>query len=214
MSDLIYAAGLHVLETACADAASLQERYGPLAVHVNVSARQLDRPGLVESVARTLRRTGLPAHLLTLELTETRLLSVHGTLLRDLHALRALGVRLAADDVGTGYSTLAHLVEMPIDVLKLDRSFVSGLGHEQSAHAVTHGVLAIAQGLGVDCVAEGVETDVQAGVLRSLGYRTAQGWLWGRAMPLDALERWLDDAPPAEAPRVPEQRERWAARRA
>jgi len=194
-SDLVWAAGLQVLERACEDAARLQDRFGPLTLHVNVSARQFDRPGLVQAVQRTLARTGLPAHLLTLELTETRLLAVHGRLLQDVDALRAMGVRLAADDVGTGYSTLAHLVEMPIDVLKLDRSFVAGLGRLQSAHAVCSGVIAMARGLGVACVAEGVEHPLQAAVLEQLGYTTGQGCLWGRALPLDELERWLAAAP-------------------
>ncbi len=196
-SDLVWAAGLQVLERACEDAAGLQGRFGPLVLHVNVSARQFDRPGLVQAVQRTLSRTGLPAHLLTLELTETRLLAVHGRLLQDLDALRAMGVRLAADDVGTGYSTLAHLVEMPIDVLKLDRSFVAGLGRQQSAHAVSSGVLAMARGLGVSCVAEGVEDPLQAAVLQQLGYTTGQGYLWSRALPLAELERWLAAAPAA-----------------
>lgn len=201
-SAFIHRLGHFALEQACRDQALLiAEGHGGLTMHVNVSARQLEQPGTAARVERALLASGVPAQQLVLELTETRLLAVHGSLLAELHAIRRLGVALAVDDFGTGYSTLAHLVEMPIDVLKLDRSFVSGLGTLQSALAISGGVLAMAKGLGMRCVAEGVENHRQADLLRELGYTTGQGYLWAAPAPLDAIRRRLS-APALPAPRT------------
>ena len=191
-SAFIHRLGDVVLEQACRDhAVLLAEGHGDLTMHVNVSARQLEQAGTAAKVERALQTSGVPARQLVLELTETRLLALHGSLLAELHAIRRLGVALAVDDFGTGYSTLAHLVEMPIDILKLDRSFVAGLGTRQSAHAISAGVLAMARGLGVSCVAEGVENLRQAELLAELGYTSAQGYLWAAPAPLEVTRRRL-----------------------
>ncbi len=179
-SDLIHGVGEQVLARACADGAELLLRGHGLAVHVNVSARELSRPGLLAGVRRALGDSGLPAELLVLEITETRLVTVNGSLLRDLLALRELGVRVAVDDFGTGYSALTHLVDLPVDMIKLDKGFVAEMADSPSARAVSTGVSAMAAGLGIMAVAEGVETEAQADLLVSMGYAHLQGYLFSR----------------------------------
>lgn len=190
-SELVFRLGDLALRQACRDGAALVAAGHELTVHVNVSPRELERPGTVENVRAVLDETGFPAELLTLEVTETRMLTVSGSLLRDLAALRRLGVRIAVDDFGTGYSGPAHLVQMPVDVLKLDRSFVAGVEDQRSARAVSSGVLAMARGLGVGLIAEGIETEAQEAALVALGYELGQGFLYGAAMPLDKAADWL-----------------------
>ncbi|TQK69223.1 EAL domain-containing protein [Nocardioides sp. SLBN-35] len=189
-SELIHSVGGFVLRQACDDAAELLARGHRLAVHVNISARELARPGLREDVEQTLVETGMPAELLVLEITETRLVAVNGSLLRDLHALRARGVRVAVDDFGTGYSALTQLVELPVDVLKLDKGFVSEITTSARARAVSAGVQAMAAGLGVVTIAEGVETERQAEELAALGFELLQGFLFGRPR---AMVDWLEE---------------------
>lgn len=179
-SDLIHGVGEQVLRQACDDAAELLVRGHRLAVHVNVSARELARPSLRANVRRALQESGLPPELLVLEITETRLVTVNGSLLRDLLALRELGVRIAVDDFGTGYSALTHLVDLPVDIIKLDRGFVAEMVDSPSARAVSTGVSAMASGLGITAVAEGVESKAQAGLLVAMGYDHLQGYLFNR----------------------------------
>ncbi len=125
VSDLMHQVGDGVLRGACAHAAALAAQGTPVPVHVNVSAVELGRAGLVARVLSVLDEVGLPPSMLVLEITETQLLDVTGGLVVDLFALRDHGVRIAVDDFGTGYSTLAHLVDLPVDVVKLDGSFVA-----------------------------------------------------------------------------------------
>lgn len=186
-SDLISGVGEHVLRQACEDTAELLLRGFRLAVHVNVSARELARPGLLASVRRALAGSGLPPDLLVLEITETKLVTVNGSLLRDLVALRELGVRLAVDDFGTGYSALTHLVDLPVDIVKLDRGFVAEMVDSPSARAVSHGVSAMASGLGISAVAEGVETSEQADLLVAMGYDQLQGFRYSRPQSMPDL---------------------------
>lgn len=191
-SDLIHAVGSELLERACRDAARLAARGMALPVHVNVSARELARPGFVQGVRNALDGSGLRPELLVLEITETRLLTVTGSLLRDLVQVRDLGVQLAVDDFGTGYSALTHLVDMPVGIVKLDRSFVAEIATSRSAYSVCSGVRAMAEGLAIRSVAEGVETAEQARILRDLGYDELQGYHFARPAPLEELGL-LDD---------------------
>jgi EAL domain-containing protein (putative c-di-GMP-specific phosphodiesterase class I) len=169
----------------------------PLSVSVNLSARQLDRPDLAEGVAEVLRRTGLDPSLLHLELTESILMGEGTSTKVSLDALEALGVRLSVDDFGTGYSSLLYLRQFPVDVLKIDRSFVAGLGVAASDSAIVRGVVDLAGALGLTAVAEGVETEAQLEALQALGCELAQGYFWCRPLPADELEAWMAARPPA-----------------
>ena len=151
-------------------------------VRVNLSARQLDQPGLAEEVAELLARTGLDPGRLCLEITETALMRDAGVGLRVLTALRGVGVRLAVDDFGTGYSSLSFLKRFPLDVLKIDRSFVDGLPDAPEDVAIATTILSLARSLGLSVTAEGVETDAQRRALVGLGCPRAQGYPLGRPM--------------------------------
>ncbi|MBB3095540.1 diguanylate cyclase (GGDEF)-like protein [Actinoplanes campanulatus] len=179
---LIVELGAWILETACERLARWTAELGPLApdrVSVNVSARQLARSGFAASVAAVLARTGLAPHRLTVEVTETAVFE-GGPAVAALHELRALGVRIALDDFGTGHSSLGLLQSVPVDVLKIDKSFVDRVT-EAGRHAViAEAMMQVTSGLGLDAVAEGVETAEQAEVLYRLGYRLLQGYHFGR----------------------------------
>lgn len=192
-SDLVFRLGEVAVHEACRDGAALVAAGHRLAMHVNLSARELERPATVENVRAVLEETGFPPELLTLEITETRMLNVSDSLLRDLGELRRIGVRVAVDDFGTGYSGPAHLVQMPVDALKLDRSFVACVEDQRSAQAVSSGVLAMARGLGIGVIAEGIETEAQERALLELGYELGQGYLYSAALPAARIAGWLDD---------------------
>lgn len=192
-SELMHPVGARVLATACADGARMLAQGWALDVHVNVSAEELGRAGLARRVLGLLERTGLPPTLLVLEITETRLVSVTDALVHELELMHRAGVRLAVDDFGTGYSTLSHLVELPVGLVKLDQCFVSQITSSASARSVAHGVRAMAEGLRVEAVAEGVEDADQAQVLRDLGYRRLQGYHCGRPRPVEELLTLLND---------------------
>ncbi|WP_181407487.1 bifunctional diguanylate cyclase/phosphodiesterase [Nocardioides sambongensis] len=186
-SDLVHDVGAQVLTRACCDAAELAAGGCVVPVHVNVCAPELARPGYVGTVRSALAASGLPPELLVLEITETRLITVTGSLRRDLLEVREMGVQLAVDDFGTGYSALTHLVDLPVGIVKIDRSFVAEVATSRSAHAVCSGVRAMADGLGIRAVAEGVEREEQAEILAALGYDQLQGFGYGRPAPLDRL---------------------------
>lgn len=196
-TDLMLDLGEWVLRRACADLAGVAETVHPLKVHVNVSGRQLAQPGVVDVVAAALRDTALPAHLVVLELTETHLLELHGSLLADLSQLHRLGVELAVDDFGTGFSSLTQLVRLPLDSVKIDRSFVGQAAVDEKARAVVGGVLGMADALGLQVVAEGVETPAQAALLRTMGCVSGQGFLWSPPVPLDRFVELLVTGFPA-----------------
>jgi EAL domain-containing protein (putative c-di-GMP-specific phosphodiesterase class I) len=193
-SELVYDLGELSLRQACRDGAGLLAAGHRLTVHVNISPRHLERGGLVAQVEAELAASGFPAELLVLEVTETRLLNVSSSLVRELDELRTRGIRIAVDDFGTGYSSPAHLVQLPVDALKLDRSFVEGIEVRRTARAVSGGVLAMARGLGIETVAEGVESASQERALVAMGYQLAQGFLYSRAIPPTALDSWLRTA--------------------
>ena len=178
---LIVPLGAIVLDRACRQTREWGARAGrPLTVSVNLSGRELGVPSLVTAIAQTLDASGLDPALLCLEITESMLMTDVQASIRSLTALRALGVRLAVDDFGTGYSALAYLKHFPVHQLKIDRSFVAGLERDPRDAAIVSTVLALAESLGLDAVAEGVETRAQEEHLRALGCRLAQGYRFAR----------------------------------
>jgi diguanylate cyclase (GGDEF)-like protein len=181
---LIRSIGDFVTQTACEqlarwDPAVLADQRGPM-LHVNLSARQLIDPGLVGRIARCLSSVNANPSQLCLELTETAFLVDEATSLERLKALKRLGVSLCVDDFGTGYSSLSHLTKFPIDVVKIDKSFTEGLGLRSRDTAVVESVIALGRALGMVVVAEGVETQSQADLLRDLGCPQGQGYLFGK----------------------------------
>lgn len=185
---LIVGLGAWVLEEACRQTVDWQ-RARPagepsLRLSVNLSARQLEQPDAVEMVTGTLARTGLAPTDLCLEITEGVMVREDEDARSMLEALRELGVRVAVDDFGTGYASLSSLKRLPVDVLKVDRSFVSGLEHDPADAPIVSAVLGLADALGLDAIAEGVETVSQLEALRAAGCPHVQGFLFSR--PVDA----------------------------
>ncbi|MGH8028870.1 MAG: putative bifunctional diguanylate cyclase/phosphodiesterase, partial [Arenimonas sp.] len=180
-SGLILAVGRWVLRQACQDAVGWPPRADgqPMAVRVNVSARQFDEPGLVEDVDAALQASGLDPARLCLELTETTLMRDIDHALDILRHLRKLGVQLAIDDFGTGYASLVYLKRLPIDVLKIDRSFVQGMPDVQADLAIIQAIVSLAAAFRIDVVAEGVELPTQQDALLAIGVHRMQGWLYG-----------------------------------
>jgi EAL domain-containing protein (putative c-di-GMP-specific phosphodiesterase class I) len=171
-----------VLEEACRQAAIWQRQTPGFELNVNLSASQLGNPQLIQEVRDVLVRTGLAPQLLVLELTETVALTDLGESARVLSALKTLGVRIALDDFGTGFSSLSHLGALPVDVVKIDRSFVQAM-QESSGASVAEAVLQIARTFNLAPVAEGVEDATQATRLRELECAQAQGYHFARPMP-------------------------------
>lgn len=187
-SDLILGIGGWVLRWAAHDiAAHLAQLPAGFELHVNVSARELIQSDFAETLERILIASGLPSHMLTLELTESMLLDGSDATLQRIGAIRALGVKIAIDDFGTGYSSLAYLSRLRFDCIKIDQSFVRKLPDSQPDTAIVTAVLHIAEGFGVEVVAEGVELQGQARLLRNLGCTRAQGYLFERPVPLAQL---------------------------
>jgi diguanylate cyclase (GGDEF)-like protein len=181
--------GRWVLERACSDAVRWQVPGAPVEVHVNVSPLQLRRPDFAATVAEALAGSGLAPHLLVLEVTESAVAdgAAQRQVLQEVHRL---GVQVALDDFGTGYSSLATLRTLPVDVLKIDRSFVTDC-HEAPNAAVLKAVVGLAKGLGLRTVAEGVETTAELEHLRALGVGAVQGYLLQRPAAVEELTGWL-----------------------
>jgi EAL domain-containing protein (putative c-di-GMP-specific phosphodiesterase class I) len=184
-----------VLEAACARAVQwlAEHELDRFVVRVNLSARQLDRPELIDDVRAALERTGLPAERLCLEITETALMRAPELAATTLAGLDALGVELAIDDFGTGYSSLAYLKRFPVDVLKIDRTFVTGLPGDAEDAAIVRSVISLAGALGMSVTAEGIELVEQADALHELGCDRMQGYLFSRPMPPEQLTQLLSD---------------------
>jgi diguanylate cyclase (GGDEF)-like protein/PAS domain S-box-containing protein len=185
--------GQQVLRQACTQMVRWSAEHGdraPTSVAVNVSALELRRPSFVEDVAEVLRETGLPGSLLCLELTESAVMEDAHAATEAFSALRALGVRVAVDDFGTGYSSLALLRMLPLDQLKIDRSFLDDLADGQPDPVVA-AVVAMGRALGLDVVAEGVETGTQLAELLRLGCPLAQGYLFSRPLAAADLEEHM-----------------------
>jgi diguanylate cyclase (GGDEF)-like protein len=192
-SGLIIPLGERVLDDACREAVSWPP--GPdgraLSININLSARQVAHPGVVAMVASALERSGLEPVRLNLEITETVLIKDTDTALETLEALKGLGVGLVLDDFGTGYSSLGHVKRFPIDMLKIDRAFVGGLGEDTEDDAIVSAILSMGRALDVPVVAEGVETAEQAGELRSRGCPLAQGFYFARPLTPDDAARHI-----------------------
>ena len=146
-------------------------------ISVNVSARQFFDPGFATGVRRALRQSGLPPSALLLEITESLLLGGNERIRADLAELKDIGVRLAIDDFGTGYSSLAYLLDLPIDVLKIDKTFVTGIGSQWRRHALVEGIIRLAEALQVEIIAEGIETETERELLAAMGCKFGQGYL-------------------------------------
>ncbi|MEO6500668.1 MAG: EAL domain-containing protein [Jatrophihabitantaceae bacterium] len=184
-SALMNPIGRRVLRESCRMAASWADQLGDRApdVHVNISGRQLEAGNLTLDVLAALEEHGVPADRLVLELTETHMPLIADSLRKDLSRLRELGIRIAIDDLGTGYSSLTRITELPVDMLKIDLRFIAGLGTDPGCTAVVAAILEIGKTLGLEVVAEGVETAAQARLLAQYGCQTVQGYLYSRARP-------------------------------
>jgi diguanylate cyclase (GGDEF)-like protein len=182
---------LHVLERALSHVANWRAEGHALRVSVNLSARSLLQETLAEDVAELLARTGVPPEALCLEITETSLMAHPGRTLATLEALRAVGVSLAIDDFGTGYSSLAHLKGLPVQEIKVDKSFVCSMLDDASDEAIVRSVIELARNLGIRVVAEGVEDLPTAAALARAGCHLGQGYLFSRPVPPVGFGGWL-----------------------
>ncbi|MGZ6643704.1 MAG: putative bifunctional diguanylate cyclase/phosphodiesterase [Solirubrobacteraceae bacterium] len=198
---LIAPLGRWVLEQAVAEVGEWRRSYPavPLRLAVNVSGQQLARPEFLDEVRQALRRGDLPPELLGLEITESVLMKDASSPRSTLEALRRLGVKVLIDDFGTGYSSLARLRHFPVDVIKIDRSFVDGLGHENDDTAIVAAVVEIARSMDLQVIAEGVEVGTQLERLRELGCHAGQGYLFSGPIEGAAVEALLADAAPRTA---------------
>jgi EAL domain-containing protein (putative c-di-GMP-specific phosphodiesterase class I) len=188
---LIIPVGNWVLEVACRQGALWQSQGHRLMMSVNLAAAQLGRDRIVDDVNRALTSSGFDPSMLTLELTETVLMhDVQPTLSR-LELLKAIGVRIAVDDFGTGYSSLAYLRQFPIDVLKIDKSFVLAIADSPDSIAIVHTLVQLGKVLGLEIVAEGVESDGQRLRLEAEDVETAQGFFFARPLAVEAVDRLL-----------------------
>jgi EAL domain-containing protein (putative c-di-GMP-specific phosphodiesterase class I) len=173
---------------------------------VNVSARQFADTGFADTVRQVLTSSGLESRALMLELTETALLRQDERLHSDLAELKTIGVRLAIDDFGTGYSSLSYLRDLPIDVVKMDKSFVEGIAESDQRLAVAEGIVQIARTLSLEVIAEGIETEAQRDLLGSMGCHYGQGYLLAMPMPASQAEELartgFSPAAPVLAPRA------------
>ena len=199
-SGLIVEIGRWVLQTACAQAALWHQEGRPIGVSVNVSARQLDCDRFVADVADALTQTGLDASALTLEITETALMHDTDAAARRLRELKSLGVRIAIDDFGTGYSSLAYLRQFPVDALKIDRSFISGVAATSQSKALIHTLVQLGKTLGLETLGEGIEEHAQLENLRREQCDLGQGFLFARPLDPIGIDRLL--ATPAGRERV------------
>jgi len=199
---LIVPIGKRVLREACRQAREWQERYSsdrPFVVGVNLSARQLEHPGLADEVEEALRDSGLDPRALTLEITEGAVVKDEERNIDAMRRLGALGIRFALDDFGTGYSALAYLRRLPVGLLKLDRSFMEKLGEDGEAEVLLSGVISITSGLGLYVLAEGVETPEQLALVKSLGCDLAQGNYFSEPLQSEAVTELLETYSPGSS---------------
>ena len=189
---LILPLGDWVLETACAQLVAWATRpeMAHLTLAVNVSARQFRHPDFVEQVLAVLDHSGANPQKLKLELTESLLLDDVEDIIAKMTALKAHGVGFSLDDFGTGYSSLSYLKRLPLDQLKIDQSFVRDVLTDPDDAAIARTIVALAQSLGLDVIAEGVETEEQRDFLERNGCHAYQGYLFSRPLPLEEFERF------------------------
>jgi diguanylate cyclase (GGDEF)-like protein len=192
-SGLIVSVGAWVLEEACRQGALWQAEGHRFTVSVNVSARQLGRDRIVDDVHNSLQASGFAPEMLLLELTETTLMDDVDETITRLGLLKALGVRIAVDDFGTGYSSLSYLRKFPIDVLKIDRSFVSGIADSAESAALVHTLVQLGKVLNLETTAEGIEDDDQRLRLQAEDVDTGQGFLFARPLDVAGVNRFLQE---------------------
>ncbi|MGJ7916428.1 EAL domain-containing protein [Massilia sp. LXY-6] len=191
-SGLIVPIGAIVIDQACAQLAAWSAGGMPLVpVSINVSPKQFLRGGVRRELADALERHAVAPQLLEVEITESAMMGDHDEILAELAAIRALGVKLHLDDFGTGYSSLSQLQRMKMDVLKVDRSFTAELGQSKEGTVFFQAIVSMAHALGMEVVAEGVESEAQLAILRTLGCNEVQGYLVARPMPADAMAALL-----------------------
>jgi diguanylate cyclase (GGDEF)-like protein len=197
-SGLINEIGAWVLERSCLDRGRwLNEHPGaPLGLAVNVSARQMSKPGFVRTVANVLDRTAMDPDALVLEMTENIFIEDTERAMTVLTDLQRLGIRLALDDFGTGYSSLSYLRRLPIDIVKIDQSFIADIGKDSEGGAIVAAVTELAHVLGFAVTAEGVETQVQRDQVSDIGCEYAQGYFYARPTPAAAIAASLATVPP------------------
>jgi diguanylate cyclase (GGDEF)-like protein len=200
--------GRWVMQEACTQMRRLQANFPrekALTLAVNISGRQVLQPDLVEQIDDTLRATGLDARSLRLEITESVLVENAAAATRCLMRLRQLGLQLCIDDFGTGYSSLSYLHRLPIDLLKIDSSFVRTMGSDEKNRRIVETILLLGRNLGVEVVAEGVETAAQATALHRLGCGFVQGFLFSQPLDIDAAAALVSgDASEFPAPSLAE----------
>ncbi|MFY8272622.1 EAL domain-containing protein [Pseudoalteromonas sp. SSDWG2] len=190
-SGLIYRLGEQVLNRCCCDAKQWLESGYPIKVAVNISAKQFSDPMLTSIVAKALEKSGLPSCYLELEVTESALVDDYDATIKQLTAISKMGVSIALDDFGTGYSSLSYLRLFPLDVLKIDQSFVSDMLTNNQAFDIVHTIIQLAGTLNLQLVAEGIETQEQRVELAQLGCATGQGYLMSRPMSADEFAKLL-----------------------
>jgi len=197
-SSMIVPIGRWVLEEACRQTAVWHARGHAIGVSVNVSARQLDDDELVANVRRALQAGGLDASSLTLEITETVIMRDAEAAAGRLRQLKELGVRIAIDDFGVGYSSLAYLRQLPADSLKIDRSFIAGVATSSASAALIRTLVQLGRSLQIETLAEGIEDQAQLETLRRENCEQGQGFLFSRPLEVDALEEFLNAAGAAD----------------
>ena len=198
---LIVDIGKWVLGEACSQGAAWHEAGYPIGMAVNVSGRQLDTDQLIADIETALSASGLDPHALTIEITETTLMRNIEETARRLTAIKRLGVRIAIDDFGTGYSSLAHLQRFPVDALKIDRSFILGLKHNQEGETLIHTLVQLGKSLSIETFAEGIEQQEELSLLRGEDCDSGQGFLFARPLDVAATEKflqsWAENVTPA-----------------
>jgi EAL domain-containing protein (putative c-di-GMP-specific phosphodiesterase class I) len=200
----IVAIGSWVLRQACLDHLRLQEfSRRDLLLSVNVSSLQLDEPAFISGLADIIQQTGIAPRLLQLEITESVFLRDSLRVGALLHAIRALGVKIAFDDFGTGYSSLNYLATYPVDVVKIDQQFVQRMSKSFVNSEIVQLIVHLADTIGMNVSAEGVESRDQAEALSQLGCNIAQGYLYSPPMPLNSVTAMLDQTASQPAPRRP-----------
>jgi diguanylate cyclase (GGDEF)-like protein len=200
---LIVEVGKWVLEEACAQGAKWRQAGYPIGMAVNVSGRQLDTDQVIVDIEEALSHSGLDPAVLTIEITETTLMRNIQETARRLTEVKALGVRIAIDDFGTGYSSLAHLQRFPVDALKIDRSFILGLEHNQEGETLIRTLVQLGKSLAIETFAEGIEQQEELSLLQGEDCDSGQGFLFARPLDVAATEKflqsWTENTSPAPA---------------
>jgi EAL domain-containing protein (putative c-di-GMP-specific phosphodiesterase class I) len=189
---LIVDIGDWVMHTACVQAKTWFDAGRRVRVAINVSTLQFERPDFIRRVLRAMEDTGATPEMIELELTESLAMSDVKAVVDRMEPLRAIGIRFAIDDFGSGYSSLGYLSKLNFDCFKIDRSFIQNIGKSSADDALVRTILGMARSLGYETVAEGIETMEQYAFLRNEGCEIAQGFLFARPMPIEDVELWQD----------------------